>query len=85
MKPTAANAHDDDFQRGGDADQQRFFIALGDLPGGGREQEVGQDEQRRRQVGVQRGLRCAQPHLVHHQRQHGVAEHVVVERAQRLR
>ena len=58
-KPTAGQRHDRDFHRGGDADQLRLLQLLGDLPGGGREQEVGQDEQRRREVRVQRALRPA--------------------------
>ena len=77
--------HDRDFHRGGDADQACLLDLLGDLACGGGKQEVGQDEQRRREIGIQRRLLGAQAHLVHHQRQHGVAEHVVVERAERLR
>ena len=78
-------AHDSDFHGGGDADQARLLDLFGDLAGGGGKQEVREDEQCRRQIGVERGLLGAQAHLVDHQRQHGVAEHVVVERAERLR
>ena len=77
--------HDSDFHGGGDADQARFLDLLGDLAGGGGKQEVREDEQCRRQIGIQRGLLGAQAHLIHHQRQHGVAEYVVVECAERLR
>ncbi|MNM82627.1 hypothetical protein D3C81_946600 [compost metagenome] len=81
----AGDQHDGDLQQLDQPRQAGLVVLVGELPGGGGEQEERQDEDARRQVGQQadaeagplRGLEGQQ----HHQ---GVLEQVVVERAEEL-
>src|SRR5690606_35660355 len=67
----------------GDADQRRLLGAFCELPGQGREQEVGQDEDRRRERGVQRLLLGADAEPEQHPDDRLPVD-VVVERAEAL-
>ena len=75
--------HDRDLHRGGDADQPRLLHALGELAGGGGEQEVGEDEDRRRQLREHPAVGLVDRHVAE-QADDRLAEHVVVEGAECL-
>src|SRR5690348_17864898 len=77
--------HRGDLEQLHPADDAGLLDLLRELPRRGREQEERQDEQRRREVGVERGRAVIQPQLERHQHQQRIAERVVVERRQRLR
>jgi hypothetical protein len=81
----AADQHDGDFEQLDHARQRRLVVLVGELPGGGREEEEGQDEHARREVGQQLGLeRGPGRRLEGQQHHHRVLQHVVVECAEEL-
>jgi hypothetical protein len=58
----SGDAHDDHFQHLDQAGEHRLVVLVGQLPGGGRKQEEGQDEDAGRQIGEQPGasvVHCA--------------------------
>ncbi len=81
-----AERHDGDLEQLDEADQPRLVVLVGELAGGGREQEERQHEQRagevHHHVGRHRGERGAVERDQQHQ---GVLEDVVVQRAEELR
>ena len=80
-----AEDHDDDLGRLHDAHDLRLVERVRELPGEGRQEEEGQDEEPARN-GAERGLllRIAVD-AVDHQQHHRGAKEVVVERAEELR
>ena len=77
--------HDDDFEHFHQARQQGLVVFVGELAGGGREQEERQDEQAGGEVNGQVDLVLAQAGDAEaDQDDQRVLEHVVVERAQGL-
>ena len=76
--PQAASGHQQRPRPPCDADQAGFVEPVGQLPGGGRQQRVGGDEQR---AGQCREAGAARAELEDGQHDHGVLDQVVVERA----
>jgi hypothetical protein len=85
VEPHGADAHDRDLEELHRADQARLLEAVGELARGRREQEEGQDEHApgevHERVGRERRLRRAEREQDHER----VLEHVVVQRAEKLR
>ena len=84
-EPGRPQDHDPHFQQLDQPDDAGAFVLVGELPGGGREQEEGQDQHAAAQVdqhlGADAGHRGG---LIGDQQHQGILEQVVVERAQQL-
>ena len=85
VKAERSDAHDRHFQHFHDPGQRRLVVLVGQLPGRCREEEEGEDEDPRREVGEQLGRKpCPARRLKGQQDDERVLEQVVVEGPEEL-
>ena len=85
QKPGGAEDHDRDLRGLDDADDARFVVRIGQLPGQCRQQEKGQDEQPAGDRAEHRFLLGIAENPIDDEQHHRRAKQVVVERAEELR